>query len=337
MKNKGLIMIGLMSIMAVLLSSCGMVEKSQESIDKTLLAKVGGESITQKDVDDEAQSYIDTLVIQYGDEALETEEGKEVVLQLKKDVLNSFVDMKVLDIKAKEAGIDRESDEIQEKVDERINSIKGIYGEEEEKYKDALKEMGYTEETYREYVEDEIVRNSFMDDMVKDLEVTDEEAEKYYNENKDSFVNPAGAKIYHIYFGEDDEAKAKAEEVSGKIKNDGEDFTDMAIEFGQDASRDKGGELGFFPYENNELYPDFMEHVKKLEENEISEVVQSTSGYHIIKVTDVQSEEVQKTYEESEEQIKNTLLENKKRELYEANMKEWKEELKVKVHEDKIS
>lgn len=329
-------MISLMSLMAILLSSCGMVEKSQESINKTVLAKVDGESITQKEVDDEAESYIDTLTIQYGEEVLESEEGKEVVLQLKKDILNSFVDMKILDKKAKEAGIDSNSDEVQEKVDERIDSIKNIYGEEEEKYTEALKEMGYTEETYREYVEEEIVRNMFLDQMVEDLEVTDEETKKYYEENKEAFISPAGAIIYHIYFGDDDAAKAKAEEVSDKIKNDGEDFTDMAIEFGQDASRDRGGELGFYPYDTTELYPDFMEHVEKLEEGEISGPVKSTSGYHIIKVTDVQREEIQKTYEESKEQIENSLLENKKRDLYEENMKEWKDELKVKIYEDKI-
>ena len=67
------------TVLTAVLAGCGLVEQTQESIDATVLAKVGDVEITQKDVDTEAKSYIDSLKVQYGEEILEQEEGKEVI------------------------------------------------------------------------------------------------------------------------------------------------------------------------------------------------------------------------------------------------------------------
>lgn len=323
------------TVLTAVLAGCGLVEQTQESIDATVLAKVGDVEITQKDVDTEAQSYIDSLKVQYGEEILEQEEGKEVIKNLKVDILNGLVEMRILDKKVVESGMDTDTEEILEAVEERIEQVKAAY-KEEGGYEEALAEAGFTEESYYDFVKEDIVRNRFYESIMADVTVSEEEILAFYEENKANYVTPAGAKIYHIYFGNDDEAKEKGEEVLKFIKEDGKDFSEMAKEHGKDMSAEAGGLLGYYGYENTDLYPDFMDHVKELEEGEISDVVKSTAGYHIIMVTEIQPEDVQKPLEEVKPNINTNLQSKKKNEKYTETMESWREEFEVKVFEDRI-
>ena len=323
------------SILSISLAGCGLVEKTQEAIDATVLAKVGDETITQKEVDLEATSYIDTLKVQYGEDVTTTEEGKKVVAQLKVDILNGLVEMKIMDLKIKESGMDTETDEITKAITERIDSVKSAY-DDDAAYEEALTSAGFTAESYLDFVTKDIVRSAYYEVMTKDVVVSDEEISANYEENKATYVTKAGAKIYHIYFGTDDAAKLKAEEALNKIKVAGEDFAEVAKTYGQDASAAEGGLLGYYAYDTTELYADFMAPVKALKEGEISDVVQSTAGYHIIKVTDVKAEDVQQPLEDVKETISATLLQTKKEDKYNTDMETWKKDLNVKIYESRI-
>jgi len=323
------------SILSISLAGCGLVEKTQEAIDATVLAKVGDETITQKEVDLEATSYIDTLKVQYGEDVETTEEGKKVVTQLKVDILNGLVEMKIMDLKIKESGMDTETDEITKAITERIDSVKSAY-DDDAAYEEALTSAGFTAESYLDFVTKDIVRSAYYEVMTKDVVVSDEEISANYEENKATYVTKAGAKIYHIYFGTDDAAKLKAEEALNKIKVAGEDFAEVAKTYGQDASAAEGGLLGYYAYDTTELYADFMAPVKALKEGEISDVVKSTAGYHIIKVTDVQAEDVQQPLEDVKETISATLLQTKKEDKYNTDMETWKKDLNVKIYESRI-
>lgn len=323
------------SLLSISLAGCGLVEKTQEAIDATVLAKVGDETITQKEVDLEATSYIDTLKVQYGEDVTTTEEGKKVITQLKVDILNGLVEMKIMDLKIKESGMDTETDEITKAITERIDSVKSAYDDDAE-YEEALTSAGFTAESYKEFVTEDIIRSAYYEEMTKDVVVSDEEISADYEENKATYVTKAGAKIYHIYFGTDDAAKLKAEEALSKIKVAGEDFAEVAKTYGQDASAAEGGLLGYYAYDTTELYADFMAPVKALKEGEISDVVQSTAGYHIIKVTDVKVEDVQQPLEDVKETISATLLQTKKEDKYNTDMETWKKDLNVKIYESRI-
>lgn len=323
------------SILAISLAGCGLVEETQESIDGTVLAKVGDTEITQKDVDTEAKSYIDSMKVTYGEDILEQEEGKEVVKKLKVDILNGLVEMRIIDRKVEESGMETDTDEIKKAVEERIAQVRGAY-EDEAAYEAALTEAGFTAETYLTFVTEDIIRSNYYETIMEDVKVTDEDIAAYYEENKANYLTPAGANIYHIYFGTDDAAKAEAEEALKLIKEEGRDFAEVAEEYGNDLSAESGGLLGYYGYDNTELYADFMVHVKDLENDEITDVVKSTAGYHIIKVDGVQKEAVQKPLEEVKATIEATVLATKKSEKYASSMEEWKKEYNVKIYEDKI-
>ncbi len=334
--KKKILSILAVSVLMVSMVGCGLVEQTPESIENTVLAKVNGLEITQKDLNEESKSYIDSYIANYGAEVFDTDEGKETLKKLKEDILNGLVEMRILDERIKASDIDVESEEIKKAIEERITQVKASF-EGEEKYQAALAEAGFTDETYREFVKEDHVRQTFQKQLVAEVKATDDEAKTFYEENKKNYVNAAGAKIYHIYLGNDDAAKVAGEEALKKIKaDDAYSFEDAVKDYSKDASAAEGGLLGDYPYENDQFYPDFMEHVKVLKEGEISEVVKSTAGYHIIKVEDVHTEDVQKTFEEVKESALAQATQKKQTEFYENSMKEWKKEYSVKVYENKI-
>ncbi len=131
-------------------------------------------------------------------------------------------------------------------------------------------------------------------DIAKDIQVTEEQIEKYYNDNLAKFTQPERRKASHILFrvaaDADEESKAKvrkkAEEVLQQIKN-GADFAEMAKQYSKDpGSASKGGDLGFFG--TGEMVPAFEKAAFALKPGEVSELVESPFGFHIIKLTAVQ-------------------------------------------------
>ena len=101
--------------------------------------------------------------------------------------------------------------------------------------------------------------------------------------------------------------KDKAEDILEKLKNN-EDFAILAKEYSDDKNSGKdGGDLGYFSKEDKNI--DFTNPVFKLEKDQLSDIIETEYGYHIVKVTDNKS--VTKTLEESKEDIKNKILNQK--------------------------
>jgi len=111
-------------------------------------------------------------------------------------------------------------------------------------------------------------------------------------------------------------AKAQAEDVYGKVKAEGSDFSALAKEYSQDpGSAAMGGDLGYFS--KGKMVPEFEEAAFKLKKNEVSEPVKSVYGYHIIKVTNIRGEEIQASHILIKVRDFNEWLQEKKEELRE--------------------
>lgn len=115
------------------------------------------------------------------------------------------------------------------------------------------------------------------------IEVSDAEIQAYYDEYIDQYSTKAQRRVSHILLLEDD--PKQAEEVLARV-NQGEDFAELAAAFSQDpGSKDSGGDLGWI--EKNVMDPDFEAAAFALSKvGDVSSVVQSSFGYHIIKMTD---------------------------------------------------
>ncbi len=130
----------------------------------------------------------------------------------------------------------------------------------------------------------------------------------YYEQNKANYVVPEGRKASHILIAVEDptdqasmdKARAAAEAALKRVQ-DGEDFAVVAKELSQDpGSAANGGDLGFFG--KGVMDPAFEKSVFELEKGKISDLVQTSFGFHIIKLTDVRPPKG-KSFEQAKEDL----------------------------------
>lgn len=163
-----------------------------------------------------------------------------------------------------------------EEIQADIEAMKEQYGGEEQ-FNAVIAQQGHTEESFSEMLRlNKLQENA----LVADIEVTDEEIQKKYDQMKKE-VNAR-----HILV-EDEETALEVK----KLLEEGGDFTELAKEYSTEpAAQESGGELGFFG--PGQMDPAFEEAAFTLEPNVISDPVQSSFGYHIIEVTETKEVEV---------------------------------------------
>ena len=134
------------------------------------------------------------------------------------------------------------------------------------------------------------------DAISKKIEIDEAKIEEYYKENLSDFQVPEKRHARHILLkaGDKDskqvheEKKRKAEEVLQLAKNGG-DFADLARKYSEGPSKESGGDLGFFP--TGSMVPPFDAAVSALQPGEISNVVKTRFGYHIIFLEEIKPAE----------------------------------------------
>ncbi len=174
----------------------------------------------------------------------------------------------------------------------------------------------YFEEHKEAYRVPEKIKISYMtidpDTFKSAVSITDEQVEYYYEDNREIFRQEKEARARHILFklgqnaAEEEEKKVreKASMVLAKARK-GEDFPSLAKKYSEGPTAQKGGDLGYFS--EGRMVKPFDEAVFKMKKGEISELVRTRFGYHIIKVEDVKEERV-RTLDEVREEIKKTMI-----------------------------
>ncbi|MBF0530687.1 MAG: SurA N-terminal domain-containing protein, partial [Deltaproteobacteria bacterium] len=150
-------------------------------------------------------------------------------------------------------------------------------------------------------------------DFEDKVQVKDDEITEYYDLNSDKYKEPEQVRARHILFTVDPQAKpediakikAKAEEVLAKTKAPGADFAKLAQEFSQDSTSATGGDLGWFA--RDKMVAPFAEAAFKLGNGQISDLVKTQFGFHIIK-TEERKPAATRTLEEAKTEIKDKLI-----------------------------
>lgn len=348
-KIKKLVTAAMISMMAFSVVGCNMIAKTPEAIAKTVLAKVGDKKITLGDVDNELQADINSLKEQYGEDYQSkiSDSLKEQLLSVKEQVLNQLVTEEVLIQKANELNLVPAQEELDQLVAERTEELKEYYGG-EESFQSTLDYFGYTDETFKTFMENQVICGLVQEDAVKDVTVTDEELQQYYDENIDKFTTGPSATADHLLFATevdgkptaDDASLAQANEAKAKLDSGEVTFDQLFEQYKDNKSNGVypiAEALGTVEYEQQNFDPDFLAGLKELSEGQISAPVKSSFGYHIIRATNVQKEAVVQSFDDVKESIRTTLLNEKKQEAYNTKLEEWKKELNVKTYENKIS
>jgi parvulin-like peptidyl-prolyl isomerase len=205
-------------------------------------------------------------------------------------------------------------------------------------YQNALKQAGITEDDLKKDIERNLLINKFYQQEVLDIsKVSDNELKEYYEKNKKDFLRPEAAHIRHILIKVEptstDEEKAKKKKEAGDIlkrARQGEDFAELAYQYSADDWRVKGGDLGLI--HRGRLLPELEEVAFKLKPGEISDLIETTYGYHIIKMEE-KLPPTQLGFDEIKDKLRKELEEKRKKEREENLLKTLKEKARIEVRE----
>lgn len=177
-----------------------------------------------------------------------------------------------------------------------------------------------------EKAKDEIMMQELIGTEISDkVKVTDADIEKHYQFNKEKYMEPAKTRASHILV----DSEVVAEKVLADLKQ-GADFAQEVKEYSLDLpTKNKAGDTDYFA--KGTLLPEFEEACDKLAVGETSEVVKTSLGYHIIKVTDKKPPEP-RPLEEIKGEIENELFVEKQVSLYDELMKKLKDGKNIKIN-----
>jgi peptidyl-prolyl cis-trans isomerase C len=190
-----------------------------------------------------------------------------------------------------QAGEKLKINDIEKQVDAKLAQSKTRFPTPED-FTKAIKELEMTEAELREYTRRDLIISNFIDQtIVPKITVTEEDIKKFYEQNPDKFNRPESVKASHILIGVDAKAsveeKKKARDKIEKLRKDiagGADFAVLAKENSTCPSSQQGGDLGFFG--KGQMVPAFEQSAFSFKPGEISDIVETQFGFHIIKVTD---------------------------------------------------
>lgn len=187
-----------------------------------------------------------------------------------------------------QAGQKLETKDIDKQVEDKISQGKARFATPEE-FQKAVSSLGMTESELRDFTRrDLIIANFVQQTFASKVTVNDEECKKFYDQNQDKFKQSEQVRASHILIGvdpkADPEARKMAREKADKLRKDlagGADFATLARENSTCPSSQQGGDLGYFG--RGQMVPTFEQAAFSLKQGEVSDVVETQFGYHIIK------------------------------------------------------
>jgi parvulin-like peptidyl-prolyl isomerase len=306
MKKRKMMLVAqvLVLIAALLLSACGAGGGKSE-----VVAKVGDVEITE----DRLDAFTELLFSIYNFDLSGLEESDRNMY--KAEALDTMVQIAALKqhFKGKE-------DPADEEIDGKLEQFKSELAQRAE-LAAGFKEKGITDDTLRYFIESQFYFQALQEEVTDGGALpTEAEIEAYYKAHEQEFSDEEERRVSHILVGDDthaEEDRRLAEEIREKIASGAETFEDMARKYGKDGTRELGGDLD---YAKRETYvPAFGDVAFTLPQGELSGVVESEFGFHVLKVTDIrnmrsldaQRESIRSalTYEFSDEKLRELVKE----------------------------
>jgi len=213
-------------------------------------------------------------------------ERGEQVRQVRQKVLNQLIEEKLIDIEIKKLGMKVTGKELDAAVED-IKHRNSVTQEELEKH---LEKDGLTFETFKKQLEKRLLRSKLIQWSVKvDMTPGEKDLKEFYQKNNDRYRTMELYRPAHILFrvpkgatpGEVQGVRKKCAMVLEKIKA-GEDFGELALLYSEDPSAKDRGDLGSF--KRGELLPAIEREALRLNAGEVSGVVKTDYGFHIIKL-----------------------------------------------------
>jgi len=249
---------------------------------------------------------------------------------LRQQVLSELIEKTLLMQKIDELGIKVSDAEIESAV----NDVQKQNKLTREQLVEALQSEGMPFEKYKDNLRQQILRYKLVGRAVQaKVEVTTREVSDYFREHIDDYREKPSLRLSRITFPIPPKATTvQIEAIRDKAQaalerlNKGEEFYPVLLSYTANQSAE-GGDMGTFA--EGELTRDFERAVRDLKEGEVSGLVETPSGFHILQVTERNTGKIRQ-FDEVKEEIQRTLREQKTEERY----KEWSRNLRKEAYID---
>lgn len=312
----------LIGLIAMVLPAQGEVKKSQ-SIDK--IAVVNGVPIYKAEFDGEVLMAQKSL-LGFGKPLTCNQ-----IASVQTEVLDSLIRREILYQESLKSGIKPDENA----VDKEIKTVRQQFSSETE-YKNELSRRNITEDIFRSWIE----RNSSLQQYIErqfagKITVEDKDMRTYYESRPDLFKQFLQVRVSHIFIQTDpkggdasrQEARGKAEQILKSLRK-GQDFAALAREQSDGPTRTNGGDLGYIKM--GQLDKQLESVVFNLKPGEISEVIETSYGFHLFKLIDKKPETVL-AYDKVKEQIRQYLLQEKVKQEADIQARKLREKADVKI------
>ena len=284
-------------ILAIALSAgllfTGCANQSQSTNNNEVVATIDDKGISKKDYLETMKTFSMFASARQG---------------MKTPVVDMMVENEIILKDLKDNEIEITDEDVQKNIDTYIATSGG-----KENFDKMLNDYDLNLEDLKKYVKYETVAQKHMDWYNKEHQPSDDEINKYFEENKDYLVQ---VKAQHILV----DSEEKANEAKARIDK-GEKFEDVAKDMSIDEfTKDEGGDLGFIY--KNQMDKDFEKVAFELKDGQVSGPVKTSFGYHIIKVTESKKEV---------KDVKDVIVETLNRDAYRDYLEQLKAKAKVEV------
>jgi peptidyl-prolyl cis-trans isomerase SurA len=294
-----------------------------EVVEK-IVALVNNEVITLSDLEEMGKPMYEEVM------KSSTPADREQKLQeAHRAVLDHLVESKLLDQEIKKRKIEVPDRDVDAAVEDIMKSSHLSQND----LKKTLARQGMTYSSYRQKVRNELGKMRLVNREIKSKIVIEEErVRRVYRENLDRFTEPLQVKIQQIFLpipanGTPETVvgiQGEAQSILERARK-GEDFAELAKKYSRGPEARDGGILGYFKHK--ELMPELEKAGFKLETDEISDLVRTHFGFHILRVMDRRGGKP-KPFAEVESSIREEMIQAEAEKKYE----EWMKELKSKSY-----
>jgi peptidyl-prolyl cis-trans isomerase C len=287
-----------------------------------VIARVNGEQVTKADL----ERMIKTM---------EQQAGAPVPAERRDEIYRGAIDRLVTYTLLKQESKTRGVKIDEAEIDSKVQEVKGQFPT-QDAFEKALKDRNMTVESFKSDARNDLSVNKVMETAVASVPgPSDAEAKDFYTKNPDKFKQDEQVRASHILVrvAADADAKTRArakaeiEAVLKQVKSGG-DFAKLAQQHSQDGSAAQGGDLGYFP--RGQMVPEFDQAAFSLPVGQVSGIVTTQFGYHILKVTDKKPAGTV-SFEEAAPKIKQYLEQQKKQEAADAFINGLKKKSKIEI------
>ena len=244
--------------------------------------KVNGQIIPEEAI----QFELERLVRFYAENGIPEEQIREQLPALMQRATDQAVGTKLLIEEAARRDVDVGEDEIEEQLGKVVEQVGGV-----EAFRNALAQQKIDEAAFREQLKQGRRVDLLIQEAVKEVcDPTENELKQYFNDHKDDFQTGERVLAQHILVTPDGTEEASKSDAHRKISairervEGGADFGEEAAAHSMCPSGQEGGSLGWFG--RGMMVPEFDQAVFDMNVGEVSDIVETQFGYHLIFKTD---------------------------------------------------